>query len=311
MQHLNSLENISIDHAWVTIGSFDGVHLGHKSILKDLQAQAHLAHHPAVVITFYPHPAIVLNKNKTPYYYLSAPEERARLLEEIGVDYTFTLHFDQQFAAQSADVFFEKILQHINIAELWVGYDFALGHDRSGDISSIKAIALKNNFKVKTISPLLLENGKPISSSQIRELIVEGKVDEAAKLLGRYYEIPGIVVSGDRRGGRLGFPTANINYWPEKVLPALGVYATWTWVDQIKYASVTNVGIRPTFEHTQVPPRIETHLLDYHGDVYEKELQVDFVSHIRDEKKFDGVNGLINQIENDKKVAREVLRNET
>jgi riboflavin kinase / FMN adenylyltransferase len=305
MFHYPSLDTISLGAAWVTIGSFDGVHLGHRRLLQSLAEESHKAGVAAVVITFYPHPAVVLKNIKAPFY-LTDPEEKAILMKQAGVDAVVTIPFDKHLASLSAIDFISLLNEHINIRQIWAGSDFALGRNRQGDIHQLRLIGQDLGFDVHVIPPINNE-GLKISSSQIRKLIADGKVRDVKDLLGRWYDVRGKVIHGDGRGHRLGIPTANLETWPERILPHHGVYATLAWIGQKGIPSITNLGYRPTFEGQSPTPRLETNLLDYSADLYGNEIRLEFIDFIRGEKKFPSIHELLGQIEQDTAYARKVL----
>lgn len=306
MRHYWHLEGINLDHTWVTIGTFDGVHRGHQEIVKRLVSGAHQKGSNAVVITFHPHPAVVLGKRQNPNY-LTTPEERAELLGELGVDVVITHPFNLEIASLSAHQFIARLDAHLGISHLLVGEDFALGKGREGNVPRLIELGQEFGYQVETVSPVK-NSGVVVSSSLIREKISEGNVAQAARLLGRYYKIMGQVVPGDGRGKLIGIPTANLSIWAERTIPKTGVYACRAYLGENSYQAVTNIGVRPTFENAPVLPRVETHLLDYDGDLYGKELHLEFYERLRDEKKFSAIQELFAQIQADIARAREILR---
>ncbi len=307
MRHYQSLDELSLNNSWVTIGSFDGVHRGHQEIFKALSGQAHQNGAEAVVITFFPHPVVVLQGIETAFY-LTDPEEKARIMGEFGIDHVITLPFTSEFASQPAAFFIEKLVTHLVMRQVLGGVDFALGRNREGNIEVLKKLGEELNFTVHII-PAITEEGKRISSTDIRHQIIEGRVAEAAELLGRVYSIKGEIVVGDQRGKSIGFPTANLDFWPKLLIPRNGVYATWGRIKDHWYPAVTNIGLRPTFENNSGTPRIEAHLIGFSGDVYGKPMQLDFIKFLRPEKRFPSVEELHKQIDADVKIALEVLGN--
>jgi riboflavin kinase / FMN adenylyltransferase len=305
MQHFRSLENVQLAGSWVTIGSFDGVHLGHRAVIKRLVDGAHAAGQPAVVITFFPHPSKVLRGNGHPFY-LSTTEERAHLLADLQVDLGITLTFNRDLAALTADEFMSLLSSHLNLRQLLVGHDFALGRGREGNFDVLEKLGQKYGYAIEGLSPFLMD-GELVSSSRIRDLLGQGKVAQAARFLGRCYEVDGKVVAGDGRGRTIGIPTANLDTWEERLIPGRGVYATRAHFNQREYLSVTNIGLRPTFENQSPLLRLETHLLDFHQDLYGSELKLEFVDFLRPEQKFPSIQTLVDQINSDIKTAREVL----
>jgi riboflavin kinase / FMN adenylyltransferase len=306
MQHDTSLDNIHLAASCATIGSFDGVHRGHQTILSSLALTAHAVGLPAVAITFFPHPAIVLGKIQSPFY-LTSPDERAALIGTTGVDYVLTITFDHHLAALDAREFMLLLSSHLGLRTLWVGQNFALGRNRSGNITSLSQLGQQFGYQLQVIDPVLSE-GEVISSSMIRSHLGKGDVRTAAMMLGRWYSLPGRVVHGDGRGRGLGIPTANLDVWQERLLPLPGVYATRAWVGENCFASVTNIGYRPTFENQAPLPRIETHLFDYNGDLYGEELRLELIDFLRPEQRFSNVSILLDQISVDIHQAHEVLK---
>lgn len=305
MQHFSSLEGLSISKCWLTIGSFDGVHRGHQELIRDMVERAHQAGAKAGVLTFYPHPALVLRGQHGPYY-LTSPDEQAQLLAELNIDVLITLPFNSELASQTAEEFFNLLLEKIELRELWVGRDFALGKDRLGDYEMLNSLGQQRGFMVKRI-PAVIDGGKDISSSSIRERIFAGDVVEAALQLGRWYFVNGIIVHGEGRGHHLGFPTANLAIPPDRILPAIGVYGCLATIDGGKYKAVANIGVRPTFQTGQNQLRLEVHLLDFSRDVYGRSMKVEFISRLRDEIRFDRVEDLIHQVNQDIQTTRGIF----
>ncbi|MDT8897825.1 bifunctional riboflavin kinase/FAD synthetase [Thermanaerothrix sp. 4228-RoL] len=305
MTHVTSLNGLALHNSWVTIGTFDGVHKGHQALIHTLVEGAHRHNQPAVVVTFYPHPAVVLGKGPFPGY-LTSPEERARYLSELGVDWVITLTFDHAMSSLSAQDFMNQLAKHLGIRYLVIGYDFALGRGREGNPERLQAIGQQLGYEVILAQPVQAGE-QPISSSQIRQFIQQGNLETANQWLGRLYAVEGIVVRGDGRGRVLGFPTANLSYWPEKLLPANGVYATWAWVGKERLAAVTNLGVRPTFASPLHYRFLEAHLLDFEGDLYEQTLTLEFVARLRPEQRFSSLEDLKAQIQKDIRTAREIL----
>ena len=305
MQHHWSLNKVQLVDSWLTNGSFDGVHRGHQSVIRELVAGAHQNGVPAVVLTFFPHPSAILRGYDYPFY-LTTPEERARLLGEFGIDVVITHPFNNQVANTAAGAFMEKIHAHLKIAHLQVGYDFALGKDRQGNFEMLKGLGKEFGYSIKQMEPLNL-NGDTVSSSRIRFLLGAGQVDVVADLLGRNFSVEGEVEHGDRRGITLGFPTANLGIWPEHAIPAAGVYVCRAQVAGKTWGAVTNIGVRPTFETKPVPPRVEAHIFDFDQDIYGESLRLEFIARIRGEVRFPNVDALVKQIQQDSQEARKIL----
>jgi riboflavin kinase/FMN adenylyltransferase len=297
MRQLKSLDGLDLDSSWLSIGTFDGVHLGHQAIIQKLIGGARQQNLPAVVLTFFPHPAMVLNKRDQANF-LTSPEERAALLGSLGVDIVITYPFSIEVSRLSAEDFVDLLYQRLHFEELVVGYDFALGKGREGNVQKLTEIGERGGFQVQAIQAIRYK-GEIVSSSRIREAIVQGRMGDATELLGRRFSLSGEVVPGDGRGRVINIPTANLAIWPEKAIPKVGVYVCVARVDNLERGAVTNIGVRPTFENSAVPVRVETHLLDYDGDLYGKMVELEFVDRIRDEMRFNGVEELVGQIHRD------------
>jgi riboflavin kinase/FMN adenylyltransferase len=305
MQHFESLEQVSVENAWLTIGSFDGVHRGHQEIIRNLVTGARAASVPAIVLTFYPHPVFVLRGHNGPFY-LTSPQERATLLGELGVDVVITCPFNQQVAATSARDFMGKLQRHLGLRQLWVGQDFTLGRNREGTLPVLRQLGVEFGYEVQVLPPVEID-GFGISSSQIRIFLGKGEVDSAARMLGRPYRLVGQVVHGDGRGRTIGIPTANLAIWLERLVPKAGVYACQAHLAQRNYAAAVNIGVRPTFDGNALAPQVEAHLLDFEGDLYGQEIQLDFITRLRDEQRFPNIETLVSQIQHDIARTRSLL----
>jgi len=297
-----SQANLSRDSV-VTIGAFDGIHVGHQHLIRQLVKEARKTDRLATLVTFHPHPSVVLSSHN-PARYLTTPGEKAALLEKLGLDLLAILPFDRKVARTPARDFISMIHRHLRMKELWVGADFALGRDREGDVEALKSMGQEIGFAVHVIEPLTWQ-GEVISSSRIRSLLVKGRVREAAHLLGRYPSLSGKVVWGAERGRCLGFPTANLEVRKERAIPADGVYAVYVLLGQERYQGVANIGIRPTFRDAEHV--VEVHLLDFQGDLYGLDLVVEFVERLRPERRFLDVNELVTQVRRDIARARRIL----
>jgi riboflavin kinase/FMN adenylyltransferase len=289
----------------LTIGSFDGVHRGHQEIVQRLSEQAHAEGAEAVVLTFYPHPAAVLRGRDDPFY-LTTPEERAHLLGIFGADVVITHSFNKDIANLSARDFLSRLAKHLDFRQLWVGYNFAMGKNREGDTDKLRILGNEFGYILKEIEPIQV-GGQVVSSSRIREHLRAGKVEIAAILLNRPYQIEGKVIAGDGRGRTLGVPTANLDLWPMRILPKPGVYACHASINQKQWKAVTNIGVRPTFEQNTEKVHVETHILDFNDDIYGDQIELAFSSRLRDERRFPNIETLIKQIQNDISQARSQL----
>lgn len=304
MQHYHSLEAISLQNSWLTIGVFDGVHRGHREIIHKLVRCAHENHAPAVVLTFDPHPASVLTGKAIRC--LTTPNERADLLAALGVDVVVTQRFTRGLSTATAQEYMSRLKETLGLTRLLIGYDFALGKGREGNAVRLAEIGSELNYTVEVIDALSDESGV-ISSTEIRKLISTGNVSEAANLLGCTYNLSGPVMHGDGRGRRINIPTANIDYPKQKVIPANGIYACWAALGMEKFMAATNVGINPTFTPEKKIQSIEPYLLDFDRDIYGEQLKLEFVARLRDELKFDSVEALVEQIHKDIDKTRAIL----
>ena len=305
MQHYSNLTDIQLEKSFVSIGSFDGVHLGHQQIIQDLVDKAGRAKIPTAVITFHPHPQLIIHDEKRPYY-LTMPEQRAALLGQMGIDFVLTYPFDKDTSSLPAEEFITTLQERFQFSELWIGYDFALGKNREGNSTRLKELGGKLSFEVHEI-PAFKHQGEIVSSSGIRRKIRVGDVKSAAAFLGRPFEIRGEVIKGDNRGKSLGFATSNLSVSPEMVDIKPGVYACQAEIQGEILNAVTNIGFRPTFGKGVDSALIEAHLLDFSRDIYGQQLSLRFVDRLRDEKKFEQVNDLIHQIQVDIDLARNIL----
>ena len=289
----------------VTIGNFDGVHCGHQQILSRLAALKQEYQGTSVVITFRPHPIKILHPTKAPSL-ICTYEEKLTLLEQNGVDAVIEIAFNRDFSAWSAERFVEELLiERVGVHFVLAGPDSHFGRNRSGDATLLEAYGPEHGFGVERLIPHLLDNSV-VSSSRIRGLIAsDGDVQGAARLLGRPFRLTGTVVKGDQRGRTIGFPTANLRLHTELV-PFLGVYAAWAFRrDNIPIPAAVNVGVRPTFGKDALT--VEAHLLDSNADLYGEVIRLDLVARIRGESRFESVEALIEQINQDIAMVRKQL----
>ena len=285
-----------------TIGNFDGVHIGHKKILTAIKKEAKQQGLSSCVITFHPHPQKVLQNIDIPL--LVPIRERLKLLEEQGIDVVACYTFTKDIAKISAQDFVTDILVgKLNLKHLIVGPDFSFGRKREGNLSLLNKMGSEYGFDTEVVETALLD-GEIVSSTSIRNLVREGNLIKAGKFLGYNFYIEGQVKEGERRGRQIGFPTANLETdWD--ILPKVGVYATLANVDGTKHQSITNIGFRPTFGHSEL--LIETHIFDFNQDIYKKRIKVEFVDRVRDEQKFNGPEALVEQIKKDVEKVKEIL----
>ncbi|MFP3899116.1 MAG: bifunctional riboflavin kinase/FAD synthetase [Dehalococcoidia bacterium] len=287
----------------LTVGVFDGVHSGHRYLLETLRQRAAERGLLSGVVTFNSHPQSVLHPHhQLPW--LTSLADRVKAIQELGIDIVAVLTFTPEVARLTAREFLRLASQHLRMRGIMVGPDFALGRGRQGNITTLRTLGRDMGFSVEVVLPYEID-GQVVSSTLIRQALVEGDMAKVARLLGRRFHLKGRVVTSDKRGRLLGFPTANLHLLPQQALPGNGIYATIAHVNGRSFPSATNVGIRPTFGEGE--RRVETHLLDYKGDLYNKEVRVEFVQRIRDEQRFPSSQELRAQIEKDLREARVIL----
>jgi len=295
--------------AWVTIGSFDGVHIGHQQIIRTLTEGAKADNSASVIVTFFPHPSKVLRPFSDPFY-LSTPEEKDATLTNLGLSSVLTISFSPQLASLTAFEFMSILHKQLKFSCLLIGHDFRLGANREGDFQKLSEIGEQLGYCVRTIEPLQ-STSQVISSSLIRKLISEGEIPTANVMLGQAYTVSGAIVHGDGRGRHIGIPTANLEPWKEKLIPKIGVYAAFAQLESHRHKAVVNIGRRPTFYDKPALQTIEVHLLDFDKDIYGSQLSLNFVERIRDEVKFNSAEELMGQIRKDIMDSREVLEHAT
>ena len=306
MQIINDLSNIprELKNPVVTIGNFDGVHIGHQALFHQLIEKADSIDGTSIVVTFEPHPIRVINSNKH-FPLITLYEQKVELIGATGVDTLICIPFTPEFAAISARTFVKEILcEMIGLKAIIVGQDYSFGRNREGDVSLLRELGIFHGFEV-IISDWIELTGGRISSTEVRNLVREGRVEQTRKLLGRYYQVRGTVVHGRNRGGKLlGFPTANLTLYDE-LCPKVGVYAVTVEYDNTSYKGVANIGYSPTFKEGQFG--VEVHIFDFDKTIYDQPIRLNFVCRLRDEQKFSGPDALAAQIGKDIEKAREFL----
>ena len=258
-----------------------------------------------VVLSFFPHPSVVL-RERTPAFYITTPDEKAELLGEEGVDYVITQSFDLELSKVEASEFLDRLATQLGFVDLWAGEDFALGHQRRGNRHYLEQESHSRNFQFHLVPPVLM-GGEAVSSTRVREALRSGDVARAATYLGRAFKLPGVVQEGAGRGKEFGIPTANLKIWEERAYPAVGVYACMAEVGGAYRQAVINIGFRPTFEDELPGPVIEAHILDFEGELYGQEVKLEFIDRLRDEMRFSGPEALLEQIELDIRHTRGLL----
>lgn len=301
MRLFHGTENASIMRPTVlTLGVFDGLHLGHQLVMKTVVERARATGTIPTVVTFDPHPRAVLHPASAPPL-LQTFDQKMEALALLGIEQTIVIRFDAAFANIRAEVFLREVLrQRLQAHEVYLGRGFAFGHEREGNIDLLRRVSGEMGFVADEVAEVTLR-GRRISSSRIRECLSLGKVNMARRMLGRPYGVEGQVVHGQERGRLLGFPTANI-FPHNRVIPRNGVYVTATLIEGAWRRSVTNVGVRPTFGDS-LEPSVESFVMDWSGDLYDDVVRVRFLHRLRDEKKFAGLPELQAQIEADRKRA--------
>jgi len=288
-----------------TIGNYDGVHLGHQTILRSAVQAARRAERASVLLTFEPHPLTVVAAERRPRL-IQTRRQKLERLEAMGLDAVLILRFDAELAALSGEEFFAQVLcGPIEFEAIHVGSNFRFGRGRGGDVDLLRALGKRHGFAVVAVPPVGLEQGV-VSSSAVRKAIEDGDVALATEMLGRPFALVGEVVQGEGRGRALEFPTANLDT-DNELLPRRGVYVTETVALATRHVSVTNVGIRPTYGGGAMT--VESHLLDYDGDLYGESIEVRFLARIRDERKFSGPRELADQIARDRAAAAAYFEN--
>lgn len=308
MRVLYDIANFNSDKPIVlTQGTFDGVHFGHKKILKQVVSEALNIGGESVLLTFYPHPRLVLSPDNNDLKLLSTIEEKVELVSDLGIDYLIIIPFTKEFSQLSAAVFVKNILvDKLHIVKLIIGYDHRFGRGREGGIEQMKELAQQHDFELSEILAQDIADSI-VSSTKIRNALLAGDVQLANKYLGTRYVISGKVEEGHQRGRTIGFPTANIRVNSSfKLIPLNGVYAVWVYIDKKRYSGMLNIGYNPTFEDKKWS--IEVHIFDFNKNVYHMDISVEFVARIRSEQSFASINALISQLKVDERNIREILQ---
>jgi riboflavin kinase/FMN adenylyltransferase len=294
----------------VTLGTFDGLHLGHQKIITDLVDEARKRGGESIVLTFDRHPAELLRPESVPYF-LTSFEDKVSLMADYGIDHLLVLPFDQEESERSATDFVKEVLVgKLSVELLIVGHDVHFGNNREGNFAFLERVSKEMDFEVRKINPILLSKGdsEAISSTAIRRALRGGEVESAMQMLGRPYSISGEVVHGDQRGRAIGFPTANLVLSSNRAWPADGVYAgIFTRADSSNHLCAINVGRRPTFYEHADTSLLEAHLLDFDDDLYGELCGVAFLYFLRSEKRFDGIDSLVEQLQDDVLKTRSLL----
>ncbi|PJZ67390.1 riboflavin biosynthesis protein RibF [Leptospira wolffii] len=307
MKILRSLESLKTDlntPTVVTLGNFDGIHLGHQALLERTKEISLEKGVPSCVVTYYPNPALVLGKDKDSGG-ITTQSDKETLIESYGIDWLIVIPFTLEFAQIEAEDFLKNVLiGGLGAKHILIGFNHCFGKGRRGDYELLKRYSSELGYELEKLDPVFLGNTK-LSSSHVRSLLRSGKVEEAEECLGREFSVSGSVVEGHKRGRTIGFPTANVRPLPELILPGIGVYAGRTEIDGKTYPSMINIGNNPTFGDNIVS--LESHIFDFSGDIYGKTVRILFTSKIREEIKFSGVDALVSQLKKDEEVSRKIL----
>jgi riboflavin kinase/FMN adenylyltransferase len=292
----------------LTVGTFDGVHQAHRAILKEVVQRARKLGGTSLVVTFEPHPQLILDPQTAPPL-LTTQEEKLEILSHLGLEVAILVPFTVELAQMEATEFVKRVLhQNLGVWEMVIGHDHAFGHGRRGRLKMLRELGFHLGFKVDALEPIL-HRGAPISSTRIRRELLAGQVKEAAEMLGRPYNLAGQIISGEGRGKILNYPTANMEVQPRKLIPADGVYAVASTFDDLRLRGLLNVGLRPTFGGGA--RTVEIHFFDFQQSLYGEEINVQLIEKIRDEERFEDSAQLSEQIRKDEEAARRLLASET
>jgi len=300
-------KNIKLVDSVVTIGTFDGLHVGHKEIIESLKSKAKETNLASVVITFFPHPRSIITEDFD-LKLLTPIDEKKVLFRDWDIDYLYIIDFTKEFSKKTYKEFFEEVLiKRIGAKHLVIGYDHKFGKDRAGNINKLKEYTQESSIGLTIIGPKEV-NSENVSSTKIRNALLEGDLDKANEFLGRSYKIEGIVVEGAKRGRTLGFPTANLGLKENnKLIPHNGVYFVKVKLGVSSYFGVANIGLRPTFNNAH-EPITEVYILDFNEDIYGEKITVEFLKRIRDEKKFSSKFELEDNIKKDVEISKKYIK---
>ncbi len=308
MKILHNLENFSAERVVATVGTFDGLHLGHQKILNLLKAESVKCSGTSVVFTFAQHPRLILDSDSTHLKLLSTLDEKIHLFEKLGIDILILYPFTKDFAKNTADEFISKFLvEKLHIQTLIVGYDHHFGKERQGEKQNIEHLADKYQFNIINVDPLQIDNIN-VSSTKIRNDLHDGNMTHVNRMLGYSYNITGLVVEGKKLGRQLGFPTANIEVFDKlKQIPANGVYAVTIQIGTQLHKGMLNIGTRPTVNADTSEKTIETHIFNFNQNIYNQQLTVFFIARLRNEMAFENVELLKYQLAQDMQIATKIL----
>ncbi|WP_099362977.1 bifunctional riboflavin kinase/FAD synthetase [Fredinandcohnia onubensis] len=301
--HPQSFNQTDLPPTVLALGYFDGVHLGHQKVVETAKKEAEKQGIACSVMSFDPHPSIVLKKDVTHVEYITPLHHKEELFAQFDIDYLYIVNFTSEFASLSPQQFVEQYIIGLNVKHVVAGFDFTYGRFGKGTMETLAEHA-NGRFTQTTVEKLTFNNEK-VSSTLIREFIQSGEVDQLPPLLGRFYTVNGIVIDGEKRGRTIGFPTANVKTNEDYIIPKMGVYAVRLKVGSKWYNGVCNLGVKPTFHDNLKLPSIEVHLFDFNEDIYEEKVIVEWHKRIRSERKFSSIDELVKQIGLDKEQAKE------
>lgn len=306
LSYPHQLNKIDTEETIAAIGFFDGIHKGHQAVIQTAIDKAREQGKLSAVITFYPHPSVVLRSNGEAIKYITPEKPKVELLEAMDVDLLYIVEFSKEFSQLSPEEFVEHYIKSLHIIHLVAGFDFSFGYKGAGDMANILDYA-DGEFSTSVIEKVMNADEK-VSSTKIRQLLQVGNVTEVRKLLTRPFTTKGIVVQGDKRGRTIGFPTANLEITPEALMPKQGVYAVEVEIAGRTYQAMANLGVVPTFKDENVAPTLEVYIFDFNEDIYGEEIKVIWFKYVRDEIKFNGIEALISQLQADEKSIRSYFK---
>lgn len=289
------------------IGFFDGIHRGHQNVIETAVTKAQQEKMESAVITFHPHPSVVLKKGQQHVKYITPLKEKKAILQQLNVDRVYVITFNKELSSLLPEEFINHFIIGLNIRHVIAGFDYTYGYKGQGNMENISQYS--KGFFTHTTIPKIEHDNEKISSTKIRQLMAEGKIKDINTLLGRPFRTTGTVIKGDQRGRTIGYPTANIDVHKDALLPAPGVYAVKVSIKDETYKGMANLGMRPTFQTNQQEPTLEVHMLDFNDNIYGAEIIIDWLTFIRKEQKFDSVEELIEQLRIDEQHIRRFFIN--
>lgn len=302
----HELNKAQLPDSVAAIGFFDGIHKGHQEVINHCLDYAKKYNKKSSIITFHPHPSVVLNSPNKTVEYITPQTDKEKLLKKMGIDQVYVIKFNEELSKVKPQEFIDHFIVGLNISHLIAGFDFSFGHKGQGNMSNMDAYA-KNRFTYEAVEKVQINESK-VSSTKIRNLLAEGLVDEASHLLGRPFIYEGEVVDGDKRGRLIGFPTANLKSKEKYLLPKKGVYAVKVHLNNDVYYGMANLGFVPTFKEKGDVPKIEVFIFDFDKDIYGEMIKIEWLKFIRNEQKFSGIEEIKAQLQSDEKSIRQIIK---